>query len=88
MKRGHYDLSINVDGIKIETVKKKIRVIIDNKLTWMDHVSHIASEVSIGMGIAKNYDLAARHLYEGGVGSISHRMFYVYYLWISMYLAF
>ena len=33
-KRRHYDLNIMTD----------LRVIIDNKLTWKDHVAHVASK--------------------------------------------
>ena len=56
-KRKDHDLNIMIDGTKIEEVKKTIfsGVIIDNKLSWKDHV---ASKVSRGMGIiikARNY---------------------------------
>ena len=39
-KRRHYDLNIKIDETKIEEVKKTkfLGVIIDNKLTWKDHV--------------------------------------------------
>ena len=56
-RRKHYDLIIKIDETKIEEVKKTkfLGVIIDNKLTWKDHV---ASKVSRGMGMiikARNY---------------------------------
>ena len=59
-KRRHYDLNIKIDETKIEEVKKTkfLGVIIDNKLTWKDHVAHVASKVSKGMGMiikARNY---------------------------------
>ena len=60
-RRKHYDLNIKIDGTKIEEVKKKTKflgVIIDNKLTWKDHVAHVASKVSRGMDMiikARNY---------------------------------
>ena len=59
-KRRHYDLNIKIDETKIEEVKKTkfLGVIIDNKLTWKDHVAHVASKVSRGMGMiikARNY---------------------------------
>ena len=36
---------------KFKKKKKILGVIIDNKLTWKDHVAHIASKVSRGMGM-------------------------------------
>ena len=56
-KRKDHDLNIMIDGTKIEEVKKTkfLGVIIDNKLSWQDHV---ASKVSRGMGMiikARNY---------------------------------
>ena len=49
-----------IDGIKIEEVRKTkfLGVIIDNKLSWKDHVTHVASKVSRGLGViikARNY---------------------------------
>ena len=45
-KRRQYDLNIMVDVTKIEEVKKTnfLGVIIGNKLTWKDHVAHVASK--------------------------------------------
>ena len=42
-----------VDETKIEEVMKTkcLLVIIDNKLTWKDHVAHVVSKVSRGMGM-------------------------------------
>ena len=59
-KRKDHDLNIMIDGTKIEEVKKTkfLGVIIDNKLSWKDHVAHVASKVSRGMGMiikARNY---------------------------------
>ena len=59
-RRKQYDLNIKIDETKIEEVKKTkfLGVIIDNKLTWKDHVAHVASKVSRGMGVitkARNY---------------------------------
>ena len=59
-KRRHCDLNIKIDKTKIEEVKKTkfLGVIIDNKLTWKDHVAHVASKVSRGMGMiikTRNY---------------------------------
>ena len=59
-KRKDHDLTIMIDGTKIEEVKKTkfLGVIIDNKLSWKDHVAHVASKVSRGMGMiikARNY---------------------------------
>ena len=59
-KRKDRDLNIMIDGTKIEEVKKTkfLGVIIDNKLSWKDHVAHVASKVSRGMGMiikARNY---------------------------------
>ena len=58
-RRKHYDLNIKIDETKIEEVKKIfLGVIIDIKLTWKDHVAHVASKVSRGMGMiikARNY---------------------------------
>ena len=55
-RKDHY-LNIMIDGTKIEEVKKTkfLGVIIDNKLSWKDHV---ASKVSRGIGVilkARNY---------------------------------
>ena len=49
-----------IDGIKIEEVRKTkfLGVVIDNKLSWKDHVTHVASKVSRGLGMiikARNY---------------------------------
>ena len=49
-----------IDGIKIEEVRKTkfLGVIIDNKLSWNDHVTHVASKVSRGLGMiikTRNY---------------------------------
>ena len=59
-KRKDHDLNIMIDGTKIEEVKKTkfLGVIIDNKLSWKDHVAHVASKVSRGMGMiikTRNY---------------------------------
>ena len=59
-KRMDHDLNIMTDGTKIEEVNKTkfLGVIIDNKLSWKDHVAHVASKVSRGMGMiikARNY---------------------------------
>ena len=53
-------LNILIDGNKIEEVKKTkfLGVIIGNKLSWKDHVSHVVGNVSRGLGIiikARNY---------------------------------
>ena len=58
-RKDHY-VNIMIDGTKIEEVKKTkfLGVIIDNKLSWKDHVAHVASKVSRGMGVilkARNY---------------------------------
>ena len=54
------ELNIMIDGIKIEEVRKTkfLGVIIDNKLSWKDHVTHVANKVSRGLGMiikARNY---------------------------------
>ena len=43
-------LNILIDGNKIEEVKKTkfLGVIIGNKLSWKDHVSHVVGNVSRG----------------------------------------
>ena len=54
------ELNILIDGNKIEEVKKTkfLGVIIDNKLSWKDHVAHLVGKVSRGLGMiikARNY---------------------------------
>ena len=54
------DLNILIDGTRIEEVKKTkfLGVIIDNKLSWKDHVAHVVGKVSRGLGMiikARNY---------------------------------
>ena len=54
------ELNILIDGNKIEEVKKTkfLGVIIDNKLSWKDHVAHVVGKVSRGLGMiikARNY---------------------------------
>ena len=46
------DLNILIDGTRIEEVKKTkfLSVIIDNKLSWKDHVAHVVGKVSSHCG--------------------------------------
>ena len=52
-KKGLNDMNILNDGTKIEEVKKVefLGVIIDNKLSWKDHVAHVVGKVSRGLGM-------------------------------------
>ena len=47
------ELNILIDGNKIEEVRKTkfLGVIIDNKLSWKDHVAHVVGKVSRGLGM-------------------------------------
>ena len=73
------ELNILIDGIKIEEVKKTkfLGVIIDNKLSWKDHVAHVASKVSRGLGMiikARNY------LNKKGLITLYYTFVYVMYV--------
>jgi len=47
--------NIYIEGITIETVVKTkfLGVIIDNKLTWKEHINYICNKISKGIGIIK-----------------------------------
>ena len=54
------ELNIMIDGSKIEEVRKTkfLVVIIDKKLSWKDHVTHVANKISRGLEMiikARNY---------------------------------
>ena len=44
-------IEINGQPIKCVTKTKFLGVIIDNKLTWREHISYICGNVAKGMGI-------------------------------------
>ena len=54
------ELNILIDGNKIVGVKKTefLGAIIENRLSWKDHVAHVLGKVSTGLGMiikARNY---------------------------------
>jgi len=47
------NLDLNIDGIVLDCVDstKFLGVIVDKKLSWHDHINHISSKISRGLGI-------------------------------------
>jgi hypothetical protein len=52
-KRQTFDLSLKINGQKIDQVKETmfLGVILDKHLSWKSHISHIASKISKSIGI-------------------------------------
>ena len=83
------DLNILIDGTRIEEVKKTkfLGVIIDNKLSWKDHVAHVVGKVSRGLGMI----IKARHyLNKQGLLTLYYPFVYPYltycnHIWGNIY---
>ena len=83
------ELNILIDGNKIEEVKKTkfLGVIIDNKLSWKDHVAHVVGKVSRGLGMIIN---ARNYLNKKGLITLYYSFVYPYlsycnHIWGNIY---
>ena len=84
------DLNILIDGTRIEEVKKTkfLGVIIDNKLSWKDHVAHVVGKVSRGLGMiikARNY-LNKQGLLTLYYSFVYHYLTYCNHIWGNIYI--
>ena len=60
MKLPNNSIKLNIDNANIKEVQsiKYLGVILDNKLSWIQHISYVKSKISKGIGImykARNY---------------------------------
>ena len=88
-KTPKFELKLQIDGEDIKEVQKTkfLGVIIDNKLTWKEHISYICGKISRGIGMI----IKARHyLNKDGLLALYYSFVYPYlmhcnHIWGSTY---
>ena len=78
----NFHITLRIDGESINEVDKTkfLRVIIDNKLTWKSHITHICGKVARGIGIIIK---ARKWLNQDSLISLYYSFIYPYFIYCN-----